>query len=488
MKIYFSFLWLLAAILYHTITIAQEPIPPLQEVATFSSKIDTTFSPAARENEKKFSINEILFSGNKITREIILLRELPFKKGDSIFLKDTSSLFDMGKTQLLNTKLFHEAALSIGKIDSSGISIKIVVKERWYIFPFPHFKPVDRNLNQWIIDEKASLTRVDYGLKLMYNNVTGNNDNLRFYFITGFTKQLTLSYRRPFIDKSLKWGMSIDLAVGKNKQINYITEKDKQLYLKYNDYVKNFFRSNLELTYRNALYTNHVFGFGYTSIKLADTVLKLNPNYTNNSTKLVRYPEIYYELTYQKLDYIPYPTKGYAGELYVGKQGFDSKMNVWYLAVKGVGVWHLAKNLFYSVGAAGIIKVPFDQPYMNTQLLGYGDVTLKGYEYYVVDGVAGALVNASLNQRITNFSFHIPRTKWLTPRQIPLIIYAKVFGNAGYAYNPTSGNNRFVNRMLYGGGIGFDILTMYDFNLRLELSYNHLGENGIYLHKKNIFQ
>jgi len=104
-----------------------------------------------------------------------------------------------------------------------------------------------------------------------------------------------------------------------------------------------------------------------------------------------------------------------------------------------------------------------------------------------VDGVAGGLTNETLSRQLTNFSFHIPGTKWLTGRLIPLKIYGKVFGNAGYVYNPRPGDNILPNTLLSGGGIGLDIFTSYDFTLKLEFSVNKLGQNGLYLQKKSMF-
>jgi hypothetical protein len=41
--------------------------------------------------------------------------------------------------------------------------------------------------------------------------------------------------------------------------------------------------------------------------------------------------------------------------------------------------------------------------------------------------------------------------------------------------------------MLYSGGVGIDIVTFYDIILKFEWSFNQLGENGLYLHRKSVF-
>ena len=136
---------------------------------------------------------------------------------------------------------------------------------------------------------------------------------------------------------------------------------------------------------------------------------------------------------------------------------------------------------------AGAVKVPFKQPYFNQRLLGYSDFAMQGYEYYVVDGVAGGYGKATISREILNFFFQVKRKKDDKPTNIPFRVYAKTFVNAGYIYHPEPGLNTLSNRMLYSGGVGVDIITYFDFTFKLEWSFNLLGQNGIYLHRKSYF-
>ena len=58
---------------------------------------------------------------------------------------------------------------------------------------------------------------------------------------------------------------------------------------------------------------------------------------------------------------------------------------------------------------------------------------------------------------------------------------------SGIAYNPQPGENALSNSLLHSAGIGIDIVTFYDVILRFEYSFNQLGQNGLYLHRKSIF-
>ena len=434
------------------------------------------------------TIGDILISGNKRTKRSIILREIPFKSGEKYTLSELVKKFEDARRQLMNTALFNTVVVATQKIEENKITISVDLKERWYLFPWPYFKPVDRNLNQWIVEQKASLDRVNYGAKILYNNTTGHNDKLRLYFISGYTRQFSFSYDRLYIDKQLKWGMSIGFAVGKNREVNYNTINNKQVFLKDNDnYLHSFLTANAEITYRRAIKTRHRFGVSYTVEDVKDTVLSLNPSYYKTGRNNIRYPIVYYNVSYYDLDYIPYPTKGYAVEASFSKKGFDKIMNVWELSAKGSGTWHLSPRLFFNLNMYGGIRVPFKQPYTNQRFLGYGDVFMQGYEYYVIDGVAGGYLKATLSREILNFMIRIPLKKGKIPLHIPVRIFGKVYGNSGYVYNPLPGNNVLSNKILYSGGFGIDILTFYDVTFKLEYTFNQLGQNGLFLQRKTIF-
>ena len=435
-----------------------------------------------------FTVREIDISGNKKTKESIILRELPFESAETYLLSELVKKFEVGRKQLLNTALFHEVVIALKRFEGNNVDILVAVKERWYLFPVPYIKFVDRNINQWIVEQNADLHRVNYGLKVLYNNVTGRNDKLNLYLINGYTKQISLSYDRPYIDKKMKWGINSGVAIGRNREVNYNTINDKQVFFKdTNNFVRSFFRMYGGATYRPAIKTRHHFGISYTAEKVTDTIVALNPSYFTNGRDRVSFPELYYIMTYTDVDYNPYPLKGYMVELYFAKRGFTNVINMWLFSAKASGSWEIAKKTYFNARVAGAIKAPFHQPYFNQRLLGYSDFFIQGYEYYVMDGVAGGYAKAILSREILNLGFHVKRKKDVIPYRIPFRAYAKTFVNAGYAYNPSPGTNTLNNRMLYSAGVGIDIITHYDFTFKFEWTFNLLGENGLYLHRKSFY-
>ena len=455
-----------------------------QQAINDQTVLTDTTAPA----NTSFIVGNIIITGNKKTKAVIILREIPFQSGDEYELQKLVSKFEEGRKLLMNTSLFNHVVVAVQNFEGNKVNIIVDVKERWYLFPVPYFRPVDRNLNQWIVEQKGSLSRVNYGVKLLYNNASGRNDKLRLLVIGGYTKQFSFSYDRLYIDKKLKWGMNMGFAIGNNREVNYNTINDKQVFIKDNDkYLRSFTNANVELTYRKAIKTRHRFGFRYTVEEVNDTIIALNPSYFKAGKNQIKFPGLYYSMSYFDLDYTPYPTKGYAADVFIGKYGFTSNTNLWSLSARGSGNWHLSPKTFFTLNAFGGIKFPFNQPYFNQRFLGYGDTFIQGYEYYVIDGVAGGYLKTTLTRELVDFNIRVPAKKGKEPQRIPVRIFGKTYGNTGYVYNPQPGENQLSNKMLYSGGFGIDILTFYDVTFKFEYTFNQLGQNGLFLHRKSIF-
>jgi outer membrane protein assembly factor BamA len=215
--------------------------------------------------------------------------------------------------------------------------------------------------------------------------------------------------------------------------------------------------------------------------------VSLNPAYFKQGRNRIGYPSLYYIMSWTDLDYIPYPTKGYAARVSVSKNGLNSSFNLWQLHVKGQANWHLAPKTYLHLDIYGGIKLPFEQPWFNRRFLGYGDMYLQGYEYNVIDGVAGGVLKTTLSRELFQTRVRLPKGKKKERVVVPFRVFGKIYGNTGYVYSPLQDENELSNKMLYTGGLGIDILTLYDVTIRLEWSINQLGQNGLFLHRKNIF-
>src|SRR5579875_3336883 len=383
-----------------------------------------------------FTIKDIIITGNRQTRPNIILREVAFKKGDRLPLNKLVGKFADTKRQLINSGLFRDVVVSLQSLQGLDAFVHIDVKERWYIYPIPFFRTVDRTFGEWVRDQHMDLRRVNYGIKIADNNITGRNDKLYVNLMNGYTKQLALTYQGLYLDNRLKWSANFGASFGKNRELNYTTINNKLVALKVtNEYIHSFFNTFLEFSYRPAINTRHSFGISYNYENIADTVFKLNPSFTNGK-KAIHYPEFTYRLDYFNTDFNPYPTKGKVAQIVASKKGINQNMNLWQLVAKGSEYWPLSDKYLFNISAVGGIKAPFKQPYITQQFIGYNDLFLQGYEYYVIDGVAGGYTKATLSREILKTAFRVPEDprlkKMRTFGTVPLRIYAKVYSDVGY--------------------------------------------------------
>ncbi|MDB5196674.1 MAG: hypothetical protein JWP88_1045 [Flaviaesturariibacter sp.] len=430
-----------------------------------------------------YSIREINIEGNKHTKEKVILRELSFEEDEQYPLNILIQKFNLAKLQLMNTTLFESVVVSLENLQGYEAVVNVTVKERCYIFPTPFVKVVGQTFQDWC--KSMNFEQVNYGIKLKYKNISGLNDQVDLKWSNGYTKEASLNYSGLSLDHGLKWSAGFSVSHGKVRDLDYCTKENKRVSFHDNNrFIYSYFSSSASLTYRPAIKTKHTFGLGYTRQTFSDSLNKMNAHFTNeNST--VTYPELFYNMQYQDLDFIPYPTKGYAANFLFQKKGFNSAVDLWQLTARTTAFWPLSSKSFVNVQATGTIKLPFDQPYTQQGFVGQNGMFLQGYEDYVIDGVAGGFIKASFNRNLLTHDFHIASKKLKQLNDIPLKVYGKFFSNAGYVYNNNPGNNFLNNTALYSGGVGIDIVLFYDVIFRFEYSFNHLGQNGLYLHDKN---
>ena len=140
------------------------------------------------EAAEPIHIRTIKIEGNRKTKEALILRELDLKLGDSVVITKLTDRLEYNQTLLMNTGLFNDVEINIKAWDQQeqDVDLSVKVVESWYIFPLPIFELADRNLNVWWTEHNASLKRVNYGLRFVYVNFSGNKDNLKLILQGGY--------------------------------------------------------------------------------------------------------------------------------------------------------------------------------------------------------------------------------------------------------------------------------------------------------------
>ena len=440
---------------------------------------------AGADTTAKVVIHQINITGNKRTKTFIILREVQFKAGDSIPLNKLNDELQKARQQVYNTTLFNEVNIDIAPLSANNIDVNISLKERWYIFPILKFQLVDRNINEWIQKYNADLDRVVYGVKFTHYNLTGRRDLLRLTLLNGFTRNYSFTYTRPVSNKALTNGFSFGAGYVQNREFIYkVDSTNKPLLFNNGAFSRKATYINFGYNIRKNIIDAHFFNISFNHVELTDSVAKLpyNPNYFKDGASSKNYIDFSYTYQYTNANNVTYPLKGVLSYAKFLKRGFGFTGGINMFSIEGMysKFWDLKRNWYASVQTLGKIALPFDQPYINQRSLGYNDINLRGLELYVVDGVAYGLTRSTIKRKL--FTINVPSIiKSKKYPTIPFSVFAKTYADFGYVYNKKEYSTYLNNRMLYSGGLGIDILTLYDINLRIEYSFNQLHKNGLFL-------
>lgn len=437
---------------------------------------------------KQVYIGNVFITGNRKTKEKIILRELTLKPGTNFSLIDLPLIIQKDKEKLINTRLFLEVNIHTVKRTEEVVDLIVQVEERWYFFPSPIFKLADRSFNEWWVNQDRDLSRVNYGVKLYQYNFRGRMETLRLIGQFGFSKTLGLNYVVPFFDYNQRNGLVFDIAYRDQKNLAYRSTENKQTFLESEDMLKKSFTTSLTWTHRYSFYNRHYLTFGYNHSSLHDTVALLNPNYFLDGSTLQRYFTISYLFTRDLRDYVAYPLNGHYISLKAEKNGlgiFDD-LNRFSVRASYAQYFPLKNNFFLSSSITGVASFPKRQAYNNTEAIGYRPDELRGYDLYVVEGQNYIINKITFKKLLFSTQKHVKSIPIPQFQTIPIAIYLKTYFDSGYIGNQYTDpeNIALSNKYLFGGGMGLDIVTYYDLVLRLEYSINDSGDTGFYLNVK----
>ncbi|UEG50506.1 hypothetical protein LK994_03325 [Ferruginibacter lapsinanis] len=440
---------------------------------------------------RRFQVKEIKIIGNKKTKGYIIKREMLMREGDYIDSAALPITLEKSRQFIYNTTLFNEVKVTADTLPNNLLVVSVEVKERWYIFPVPQFQWVDRNLNDWLNNHNGDLSRVNYGLKFAHYNLTGRRDQLRITALNGYTRNISFSYSQPYSNSALTEGFSVGIGFTQNREIVYKTSYDnKLLFLKSEDFSNQRFFVNTAYTLRRGITERHTFSLSFSGLSVNDSVITsvYNPSYFNSTSSRQNIIDLSYTYQFTDVDNISYPLVGKVYSGTVSKRGLKLKGDINSFQIDGR--WskysNMKKNWYSSLETMGKINMPFDQAYINQRSFGYGEAYLRGLENYVIDGVAYALAKSTLKKKLLYFRIRLP-FKAKTISSLPVTIFAKTYADFGYVYTQNQYDTYLSNRFLYTVGAGIDILTTYDATLRLEYSFNQLGQNGLFLRMRSSF-
>jgi hypothetical protein len=435
------------------------------------------------------TIDKIGLSGNKITKERIIYRELLFREGDTLNIDRLKILLDQSQRNLMNTSLFNFVTIHLNQSDSASNHVEVMIDmiERWYIWPVPIIELADRNFNEWL--KKMDFKRINYGMYLTWNNFRGRRERLVLYTRFGYDERYNIGYQIPYINKKQTLGLGFAGGFYRNHEIAYNSIENKEVFHRSEtDYQRTVYFGYSEITYRKGIHNSHRGLIGFSDLHLTDTILALNPDFSFGSSTRNRYMSVFYQFRSDYRDLRQYPLKGHYFDLEMDKKGLgflnDPTVNSFYLKSNLRGYSDLNGRFYWASGITGKTSLFWEQPYYYLQGLGYGRDFVRGYEFYVVDGQHYVLLKNNVKfelipNSVATLKF-IPTEKF---NKLYYAVYINLFTDLGYVFdNRNLTTNPFANELLVGYGVGIDVVTYYDFVLRVEYSFNKKGESGFFFH------
>jgi len=454
---------------------------------------DTVIVPIEGISAAYITMGRIIIIGNKVTRERIILRELSLKSGDTLSTKLLLPVLTRDRNKIYNLRLFNTVNIRVLDLGYGQIDLLIEVSERFYTDPSPIFELSDRNLNEWWTNYNHDFNRINYGIRLKQKNFRGRNETLQFTAQFGFTRKFELSYKIPNLDRQQKHGLSFGFNYSEPRNMAYQTDDHVLSFISKNRSVKINRSASIGYTFRKSFYETHSISADFVSSSILDTVLVLNPNFYRNGATSQRYAALSYSFNSEHRDVIAYPLKGYQFTFSASKSGlFSESVNQFEVNSTFAKHWPLKNKFFLSNFSAGYLSTPSAQPYSFFSALGYRGQVVRGYEIYVIEGPKFFLNKTTLKKRIFQRSWRVEAMPLEQFRYFPLSIYLKGFTDLGYVtnydyYSEQGLNTRLTGKLLVGVGTGIDIVTIYDFNFRIEYTLTREGTRGVFINFKKEF-
>ena len=434
-------------------------------------------------------IDTITLQGNRKTKPALILRELEFKPGDSLPADGLSETLERNRLRLMNLSLFSFSELRLDTLPPGNrLALHFRFVEMWYLYPIPLFELADRNFNVWWSEFDRSLKRVNYGISWTHLNLSGHADILRINLNFGYSNRYEVVYERPWLNRRQTLGFRVATGFSRNHELAYVTRDNKQqFYVNPGKWQLTRYYANTTLHWRPKLLTTHSLTAEYHLNRVADSIAtEVNPDYFLNGRTEQRHFSLIYRFLIDRRDIRPYPLSGWLTAVELRQNGLLPRDDLHLFRATG----ELKKYFSFSrrLSLETIVKGRFvlprrKPPFYNNQALGYGNDFVRGYEFFVMDGMDYGLLRSSFHIQLFNRTFNLGKYMPLQAfRTLPLKVYLSINNDTGYANDPYYGaGNPLSNRWLYGYGIGIDIIAYYDKVAKLEWSWKGPGGGGFYL-------
>ncbi len=448
----------------------------------------TVQAQAAADVPAFIRIDTIILEGNRKTRPALILRELEFSAGDTLALASLAETLERNRLRLMNLGLFTSSNIVLEPLPDNRLALRFMLVEMWYLYPIPLFELADRNFNVWWSEFNRSLKRVNYGISLTHLNLTGQADVLKVNLNFGYSNRYEMVYERPWLNRQQTLGFRIATGFSRTHEVAYRTEENKQLFSVDPDiWQKKRYYASFGFRWRPKLLIDHNLALEYHHNQVADTITGIvNPDFFLNGRSYQKHFSLVYRFAVDKRDIRPYPLRGWLGVVELRQNGLlpGDDLHLFRASAELKKYFSFSPHLSLETTLKLRASLPRRQPpFFNNQALGYGNDLVRGYEYFVMDGLDYGVLRSSFHVGIfdqtINFGRFMPMNAF---KVMPLKLYLSFNNDLGYANDPYyAASNPLSNRLLYGYGIGIDIVAYYDKVAKLEWSWKGTGGGGFFL-------
>jgi outer membrane protein assembly factor BamA len=447
-------------------------------------------------------IKSCTITGNKLTKDWVIIRELDFKIGDTLSTTEVSKVVDFkmkrfapgdsselllrmkySRENIINTDLFLTVNLSVKQIEGDEYQLLIDVTERHYWWIFPVVKLNAPNFNEWLRDPK--LSDVSMGLFFSHNNLFGTSHQTSLVGYVGKSYAAAWGYKIPWIGKGRKTGVTFGLGYQNLYTVEYASvENKRQMLYKSNSLQSANFLVNFKM--RPGLYNYGTVKLTGEWVKVSDSLFTLNPDFLAQQKTTNTYLTLYADYAYDSRNSQSYPLFGSYLCAFVNKLGLGIVSKDVDYFLYGVDM-HFYQKLSEKWYVAEMFKLENnagqDMPYNYQVNMMYKKNFIRGYDLYTLKGDQMYYFRSNIKYQLVK-----PSTKKVKPGQeknkfkaLQYAFYLNAFADAGYVVNNFTEDNPYNNKMLYSWGLELDFVTYYDLVLRFEYAFTSIGTNGFFI-------
>lgn len=450
--------------------------------------------------QTRIPVAAIHLFGLQKTRPWVVERELLFQPHDSVALEDVPQLALQSKQNLYNLGLFTEVVVE-PLITPVGLQLIVRVQERWYILGYPIVKFEERNSFDLIeAIRQRDFHRVSIGGYAAWRNLTGQNETLSARFLWGFSRKIDARFLRPALFRKANIDLYMTAHYAYEPEIIIGTENGRVQWRRLETQpLRRSYGAYGEIRKRLSPQRWYSIGIGYDDFRLADSLFsfQLSGETARFSTDYQRreaYPTVSVNYIVDKRDVRAFPLKGHKLHVFSRYTGWGGSFSSHFAKVGFSWAHHIPLsrrwNLAYGIQSIHTIgrRIPFfEKSYLGLYHIDFPHINheIRGYEPYAIGGTQQTMLKSELKFAILPYqNIHLKFVPLPRFQHMPFGCYLTAFAEGAYVrdHSLTRQDDTFLDTPLFGYGFGLNVTGFYDMLGRVEYSWNHLGQRGVYMH------